>query len=293
MKEQTVRLYHYTKAETLDKILSSGLIRLTALTKTNDPFECTICHPKDDEKIGKELKDLCAKEVWKADLLDDPCLIVSLTGIISSPSMWGHYAESHKGVCLVFDVPVMFYEKDDEIKRAKDSERAIFPVVYQNEKPSVKEIYIDVNRNYQSIIREAISHKGLEWEFEHEVRLVVATGCDSPSKHPDIVWKDGWPHYNGLMGYLCGVILGIKCDKVVSWVKNQLHELKYEGVIVARAFESPTHYKIEVKGDEGQAGFTDSSIKVIKRDIQELESGQLQDRVWFMLPKIAKVREEK
>lgn len=206
--------------------------------------------------------------------------------------MWGHYADSHKGVCLVFDIPAFFYEKCDEKEHLNLAARALFPVIYQNEKPKPKSIYNNVNENYQRVIRDAISHKGSEWEFEHEVRLIVATWNATPDKHTDIVWKDGCPHYNGLMGYLRGVIIGVKCETITSWVECRLRELKYDGVVVARATESPTHYRIEVKGEAGVDIFRDSDDDVINRDFKQQENGQSHDSTWFMLPKIAKVLRE-
>lgn len=291
MKKQTVRLYHYTKAENLDKILSSGLIRLTAVTKTNDPFECSIVHPEKGKNEG--FMRWCEKAVWWSDLNDDPDLIVSLSGTMSSPSMWGHYADSHKGVCLVFDIPVLFIESPADEKCYNDSaDRAIAPVEYEDRKPIPTNIYNDDKANYQRILRDASLCKGKEWEFEHEVRIIVASGLATPSKHTDIVWVDEWPYYNGLMGYLSGVILGLRCDKVVSWVEMRLHELNYDGIIVARASESPTDYKVEVKEDDGSVVFCDSDVDAIKREFKTPKNRQTPDRLWFMHPQIAKNRDK-
>lgn len=292
MKEYTIRLYHYTKAENLDKILSSGLIRLTSATKTNDPFEGAICHPRTDEEINENLKTVCEKK-WESDLRDEPDLIVSLSGLMSSPSMWGHYADSHKGVCLVFDIPVLLIESTIENECYNELvDRSIAPVEYEDEKPIPMNIYNVDKENYQRILRDAILRKGKEWEFEHEVRIIVASGLATPSKHTDIVWVDEWPYYNGLMGYLRGVILGLRCDKVVSWVEMRLHELNYDGIIVARASASPTDYKVEVKGDDGNVVFVDSNVDAIKREFKDPKNRQTPDRIWFMHPRIAKVREK-
>lgn len=288
MKEKTIRLYHYTKAATLDKILSSGLIRLTDVTKTNDPFECSIQHLEKGKNEGA--LRWCEKDVWLSDLHDAPDLIVSLSGTMSSPSMWGHYADCHKGVCLVFDIPVSLIESSTEGKCYNDSiDRAIAPVEYEDRKPIPTNIYNDDKANYQRILRDASLRKGKEWEFEHEVRIIVASGLATPSKHTDIVWVDEWPYYNGLMGYLRGVILGIRCDKVISWVEMRLHKLNYDGIIVACASESPTDYKVEVKKDDGEAVFCDSNVDEIKREFKNPKDSQTPDRMWFMHPKIANV----
>lgn len=43
-----------------------------------------------------------------------PFLILSCSRLMSSLSMWGNYADSHKGICLAFDIPIQEeYQKGD------------------------------------------------------------------------------------------------------------------------------------------------------------------------------------
>lgn len=85
----TIRLYHYTKADYLGQILSSGLMRLSTITDANDPFEGAICHTRETDNIGGVLGKWCKKDSWDSDMRDSPFLFVSLSAKMSSPSMWG------------------------------------------------------------------------------------------------------------------------------------------------------------------------------------------------------------
>lgn len=167
----------------------------------------------------------------------------------------------------------------------KNNARAIFPIEYTDEKPSIRnwkyEKEIDI---YMRMKREASIHKGKEWSFENEVRIEVADALCSSKKHTDIVWKDGCPYYKGLMGYLKGVILGVRCKKLPIWVDCYLKQLKYDNVLVARAEISPTHYKILVRSPRGDI-FVDSCSDVNKiRRLYEIDHGVEIDRLWFILP---------
>ena len=289
--KKTIKLFHYTRAENLDKILSSGLIRLTAVSDANDPFEGTIKHPTEEEEISYELKSLCGKEVWNNYLKEEPPLIISLSAKMSSPAIWGHYADSHKGVCLVFEIPVYFYEEGDDLdEEQRKLARPIFPLEYNDGKPCVEELATDADfkKIYQRLLRDSYIRKGKEWEYENEVRIQVANALVTRELHADIVWLDGWPYYNGLMGYLHGVILGVRCEKRASWVESRLRELNYSNAFVSRAKVSPTQYKIiaQYSKDENtmeEYKDTCSSVNQIRRTYSNSRRND-NDRLWFMLP---------
>lgn len=289
--KKTIKLFHYTRAENLDKILSSGLIRLTAVSDANDPFEGTIKHPTEEEEISYELKSLCGKEVWNNYLKEEPPLIISLSAKMSSPAIWGHYADSHKGVCLVFEIPVYFYEEGDDLdEEQRKLARPIFPLEYNDGKPCVEELATDddFKKIYQRLLRDSYIRKGKEWEYENEVRIQVANALVTRELHADIVWLDGWPYYNGLMGYLHGVILGVRCEKRASWVESRLRELNYSNAFVSRAKVSPTQYKIIAKYSKDENTMeeykdTCSSVNQIRRTYSNSRRND-NDRLWFMLP---------
>ena len=73
------------------------------------------------------------------------------------PLMWGHYADSHRGVCLVFD----------EVANDK-TEWFAFPVDYQEARPRV-----NLTRfNDPAVMMQALFLKSEHWGYEHEQRMV-------------------------------------------------------------------------------------------------------------------------
>lgn len=90
--------------------------------------------------------------------------------------MWSHYANSHKGFCLEYEVPPY------------DSESALlfhnlFPVIYSNKRTSVLEQCISElnsssipNDVLWSIYKYGLLSKSMDWKYQSEWRLV---SCDS------------------------------------------------------------------------------------------------------------------
>jgi len=90
--------------------------------------------------------------------------------------MWSHYANSHKGFCLEYEVPPY------------DSESALlfhnlFPVIYSNKRTSVLEQCIsELNSSFipkdvlWSIYKYGLLSKSMDWKYQSEWRLV---SCDS------------------------------------------------------------------------------------------------------------------
>lgn len=71
--------------------------------------------------------------------------------------MWSHYADSHKGVCLTFDIQkdLPFFSNPYE-------------VVYPDEYPVI-DPFIDNNRNE---LKMFLATKSKEWAYEEEVRII-------------------------------------------------------------------------------------------------------------------------
>ena len=115
-------LYHYTKAVVAtDYILKDFTLRLSSFTKTNDPketkpWEFSLSNGSVEQlssyKLAPFTKKLNGALKSRTKILcfsqDYPNLSgyhisdISFRGF-ARPRMWSHYAEDHKGVCLVFD----------------------------------------------------------------------------------------------------------------------------------------------------------------------------------------------
>ena len=82
--------------------------------------------------------------------------------------MWSHYTDSHKGFCIVYDLPFEFCEQ----RIGKKEFRHLMPIEYSEKAVSIKESINTTN---------AFSQKAKCWEYENEVRFVTySDSCNTP-----------------------------------------------------------------------------------------------------------------
>lgn len=151
----------------------------------NDPFDCNIAvHLK---AYLKELGVLCLSG-GKADQV----------------LMFSHYADRHRGLCLVFDVP------DDGYIGKSSFLGAAQPVLYRESLPDLSDCH-DGDR-----AREVVLTKYERWSYEDEYRVFSVLEVNpSPIRHYE-------------RGELSGVIFGHKMPAearrtVRCWVKQGGH----------------------------------------------------------------------
>ena len=148
---RSMRVYHFTKAHFGLEALRRRRLKVARIAELNDPFEFLQVASRSPRTRGQyqSLKRglsefmglLCFSETW------------------SDPVQWSHYAESHRGVCLGFDV-----SKTAELRKVR----------YVNER-------IAPNLGAMKIMGEpAIAHmldlltlKFEHWCYEREHRLFV------------------------------------------------------------------------------------------------------------------------
>jgi hypothetical protein len=95
------------------------------------------------------------RQAWPGWIND--CAITCFSEECDHPLMWGHYADSHKGVCLMFE----------EIA-TEQTQWFCFPVSYQDARPRV-----NLTRfNNPDVMLEALCLKGTNWLYEHEQRMI-------------------------------------------------------------------------------------------------------------------------
>ena len=94
--KQFIRLYHLCSAEHAISNVLNGRLKIARFQDLNDPFELRALEFRD--KIVRKIVKTFGAEFGQA------------TGLIcfsedwTSPVMWSHYAKSHQGTCLGFDV---------------------------------------------------------------------------------------------------------------------------------------------------------------------------------------------
>jgi len=185
--DKNIHIYHFTKSETaLLYILPQLQLRLSSYLESNDPKEnktfgyWSIFDGIDSftqlemrRNFESYLKDNCKQLCFSTDyMLPNSCI---WRNGFDHPSMWAHYADNSKGVCLVIN-------RADFVKEnlIDDSLDIIDKVIYEPcfEFPKMNEfLWREDNLNYfNSFLRENAKEiffkKHLHWRHEDEYKII-------------------------------------------------------------------------------------------------------------------------
>ena len=169
-------LYKYRTIEGVKKLLESHSIYFSSYREFNDPFESSINILTDytaqqyyDSFIYAGMRPELAEELTTQvsnGTIDGNTLLRQLTDeVVSSVGyfcmtakpdnllMWAHYSDSHKGVCVKFDI-------------LKDLESFMVPI-----KVDYNSQYIDFNCLTSDLL-SVFRRKSPVWEYEDEYRII-------------------------------------------------------------------------------------------------------------------------
>ena len=208
-----MRLYYLTSHETaVDHILPEKRMRLSQFDRLNDPFELMSFSQGGAEEryIFKKLRDHWEKSLG----------VICFGRHWRSPVMWAHYARSHTGVCLGFDVPddlpkEMIYEPE-RIKWAVDLAEPIRGVNVE-------------------LLERVVTTKYAQWAYEEEWRLFAKLEERDP--------KNGEYYVDfGPKLMLREIIVGAKCSSSIGSFRKLVGTVqKSVEIVKARpAFETFT-----------------------------------------------------
>ncbi|MCC8149593.1 DUF2971 domain-containing protein [Akkermansia sp.] len=266
-KNKYINLYLYTSYENFIKIISNWCLKLILADETNDPFEFRPQYTKDNED----------------DTLFQYRRFVSEMGFLSfssnhnSAALWGHYADSHRGVCIEFEFPILksislplfpckihYLDLADtpEGKAYSLYKNWLFDVRYDHERPPL------LSNEFLDIVCKAIKkaeipddHKFLyekfsladwnalylmtqkdpSWSFEEEKRILINL------YQPEIAINDNF-FVKGYNKYISRIILGLKCkhsvDKTRTLVRHYTAGKSNYDIYIDKAKYSPTKYEI-------------------------------------------------
>lgn len=148
--------------------LLSHQLYAAPLNSLNDPFEASVELPPDDIR-GNEWVIAVKQSIYSAGIFS---LFKPSDGesFPSNELMWSHYADSHKGFCIEYDLDVLCpitSKTFDLISTAN--------INYQSNRPVV------TNRdNLDVIIHKVFGTKSKAWEYENEIRLVFGNSGLKP-----------------------------------------------------------------------------------------------------------------
>lgn len=227
------KLYLFMKAEYLISNLEKDEIKVILPDGCNDPFEFT---PAKIE--GHEAHDT------------DGVGMICLSEDYSSSTMWAHYADKHKGVCLEFAFPeietssAVYSSAEDEQKAEYFSDISIIDVPEKKQYTKLPVSFGETDARYIALMMKVLYHpkraypaqiqvrcvlsskdltdarysrlyaaKGQEWSYEKEWRLFV-------SLDECLSYHDGCYFVKGLTKYISRILLGQKCSLRSKVVQN-------------------------------------------------------------------------
>ncbi|MCD7900271.1 MAG: DUF2971 domain-containing protein [Bacteroides sp.] len=139
-------------------------------------------HSAEFEQNLQELKNKCRYELGSmVKSLQHHSYIGCFTEINDCPLMWGHYADSHRGFCLEYDLSSNPFYRENFHSNA-DCHKHLYPVLYSRERYCAKEFALQQasrimggNQPLSDILFwfKAYTNKGINWEYEKEWRIII------------------------------------------------------------------------------------------------------------------------
>lgn len=188
-----VRIPKSTGRESLFQDITRNRITLANPKNFNDPMDpilrewldMQIKNAEYREEAGtfKLLKNalkqlrICSLSGYKECHLIDKLSSSKKQGQRLNPLMWAHYADSHKGICIEYEITpecLARHNNDNELLR-------LCPCSYLKQKPMTDGITLD----------NAIKAKASCWSYEEEARLIYYSKDMSKWLNPDWKAEDG------------------------------------------------------------------------------------------------------
>lgn len=218
-----VRLYRYLAAKWAMRTLETGELRVSRLAELNDPFEFrpaleyvnpAFAHGVVDKFLGFLVREFNPKMG-----------IVCFSEEIADPVLWSHYADSHRGIALGFDV-----YKDD----------SLWPMIYPEERPTfdVKNFPTMTMEEAKRMVYRILAAKAPSWKYEREQRVFVDLASSRMA--------EGHYFHRIPSDCLVQVVLGIDCPVKETDVNGALRAGGLGEVAVVRARRCLTKFKVLV-----------------------------------------------
>lgn len=233
------------------KILINAEIYFGQLNKLNDPFEgdfnLEMFPPTSPQQFitfysrflnlqPNEINDIIEREdrnikddalTFAKDLVQQLYGVTSFTLAKNNLLMWSHYADSHRGMCLVFDTVKLMGSLRANYPNYGSRSVGGNTVKYLNSLPTVTATFDANDEIFFGDIKEVLCSKLKMWEYEEEIRLIKSIGN-----------KDGIREIAFDRLALSKVIFGAKAElpniKTVVKIIQSIPE--YSGVKFERAY---------------------------------------------------------
>lgn len=236
------KLYRYMRFdEYWGKNVFEGQVYLSEASNLNDPFDCLVyinhelyieymfqatCEifPNIDRKILRQtVRESIDGEVDKQIYeMKKKFRIACFTENSLSPLMWAHYADSHKGFCIEYDLT----------RIPEGYKFGILPVIYSDKRYDVTDAVVTRNKN---LLMNPYYFKSSHWRYEKEWRMVVTE---------DLV-TDG-EYYADFHEGISGIYLGLKSFECHTEKIDKITErYSLNGIPVHKISIEPSSYYLK------------------------------------------------
>lgn len=191
-------LFKYTNVRNAKDLLYDNIMYLPQLSELNDPFEGSLLY--DECKVGdfyvnrklNEFMDYIKEEInvegydenhFKnlgklflrfqsynklseiRNVLTDEIYVICLSGRKDITSLWAHYADNHKGICIEYDLVNT---------KTKLFKNLCFPIEYLDDYDLTKDIKYSFNKNSfdLNLKIKPLLLKAKDWSYEDEWRII-------------------------------------------------------------------------------------------------------------------------
>lgn len=176
--------YRYFKFRTINKHLIESLVNsrlyFAKPNKLNDPFDCRLDLRKSFSRSASSASG--TRKSWLQSALSDGREFIeqwerlfenygvcSFSLELNTTLMWSHYADEHRGVCLLYRFPESFFLAPENrifgVDRVKYLHDALTDWL-KNEAP------MELNQFVPELIKIYLTAKSPAWSYESEARVI-------------------------------------------------------------------------------------------------------------------------
>lgn len=196
-------IYHFTSAEFALKALRDRRLKIARINELSDPFQ--LCADSFSESDGQSKLEAFRNR------MNERHGIVCFSKNHDDPVLWSHYADGHRGVALVFEIP------DDQ-------------AIVTHYQPGRFRLDVDtaVQRGgfVESDLQAFIAAKFASLRYENEVRLICGLNdhfCQIDAKGKKVYFESLSLESFGVDALkLVGLIRGARCDLKPADIASEL-----------------------------------------------------------------------
>ena len=208
--------------------LSAKKLWLASPRTFNDPFDSSLLYD-----IFRKITDKAKNNI---ELSLNNIGVISFQGITEEEGknrggihklMWGHYANAHKGMCMIYT-----HTKKTDNNVFEKVKNVLANIEYEEDRT----LSMDT---IESLFKSVFCVKGLDWQYENEWRIIA---------YKEDLGKGTLLSYEELGLKLTGIIFGLQCDpETREMVRSIVEKAHTNENITFEKIEQPDPFYFEIK----------------------------------------------